>query len=419
MASRSAENGGLAFQELSLPPATVELIGEVDLRRVDLKAGLKVAIFSQAPSKPLTESVAAWSAQGAMLTSYGFDGLEPLLCADTQGYREPAAAGELIDWMRKEIPSQFIFGGSSLDAVQSGLHLPGCIETPLRFGPQNRLFGIISQPKNFAGETAVIIVNTGRNPLAGLGRFGVEFGRRLAACGIPALRFDFAGLGDSFGPAAEENIRSDVFETERTADISAAIDALAQLGCRRFVVQGICSGAYHALHAAATETRIEAVLMANLPLFQWTAGESIAESKKRSYSLSHYGAKLAAPAHWARLFRGETDIAGIVKGQLSRQLTRLLKLVRPKQGEAAGQSQDPATFARGLMTKLSRRHVKTLFLFDPDHAGAYEIQSMFGKGGAGLKSFPGAEIQMIPLGDAVGEPGAGKLAADYMVEFIK
>jgi len=211
-----------------------------------------------------------------------------------------------------------------------------------------------------------------------------------------------------------------VFETERTADISAAIDALEQLGeqlgCRRFVVQGICSGAYHALHAAVTETRIDAVMMANLPLFRWTEGDSIAESKKRSYSLSHYGAKLAAPAYWARLFRGETDVLGIIKGQLSRLIKRAR---RPAQNGNADQNQDPATFARSLMTKLSRRHAKTLFLYDPDHAGAYEIQSMFGKGGEGLKSFPGAEIQMIPLGDAVGERAAGKIAADVMIEFIK
>ena len=118
------------------------------------------------------------------------------------------------------------------------------------------------------------------NPRAGLGRFGVEFARRLAAIGITTLRFDFAGLGDSIGPAGEENMRSDVFENERSGDVSAAIDALEQLGCRRFVVQGICSGAYHALHAAVAETRIEAILMANLPLFLWTKGDSIAEVQK-------------------------------------------------------------------------------------------------------------------------------------------
>jgi hypothetical protein len=71
------------------------------------------------------------------------------------------------------------------------------------------------------------------------------------------------------------------------------------------------------------------------------------------------------------------------------------------------------------MAGLSRRHVKTLFLFEPEHAGAYEIQSLFGKGGAGLKAFAGAEIQMVPgLGDAVGGAAARRIAADRMIDFI-
>lgn len=412
----AAKDGGLEFHELSLGAKTVDLIGQVDLRRVKLGAGLRVAIFSQTPSRPLSECVSAWAERGLEIDSYGFDGLEPLLCPDTQGYTEPAATAALIDWMHKAVPEQSHFGGWDMDEAKQDLVLPGCVETTLRFGPEDRLFGILSRPDRHASEIAVIIVNTGRNPRTGVGRFGVEFARRLAAEGITALRFDFAGLGDSIGLAGEENMRSDVFENERGTDISAAIDTLEQLGYRRFMVHGICSGAYHGLHAAVTETRIEAVLMANLPLFLWKNGDSIAESKKRSYSLGHYKTRMAGRANWARLLRGESDVIGILKGQMS----GLAKLVRlPGRKSVGTLEQDPAVFARKLMAALSRRHARTLFLFDPDHAGAYEVQSLFGKGGAGLKAFAGAEIQMVPgLGDAVGEEAARKTAADRMIDFI-
>jgi dienelactone hydrolase len=412
----AAKGGGLEFHELSFGAKTVDLIGLVDLRRVKLSAGLRAAIFSQTPTRPLSECVSAWAERGLVVDSYGFDGLEPLLCPDTQGYREPAASAEMIDWMKKAVPSQSHLAGGGLDADGEGLRLPGCVETALRFGPEDRLFGILSRPDGHLSEAAVIIVNTGRNPRTGVGRFGVEFARRLAAEGITALRFDFAGLGDSIGLAGEENMRSDVFENDRSADISAAIDTLEQLGYRRFMVHGICSGAYHGLHAAATETRIEAVLMANLPLFLWKNGDSIAESKKRSYSLSHYTTRMAGRASWARLLRGESDVIGILKGQMSR-LAKLVRRLGRKSAETL--EQDQAAFARKLMAQLSRRQTKTLFLFDPDHAGTYEIQNLFGKGGAGLKAFAGAEIQMVPgLGDAVGEAAARKTAADRMIEFI-
>ena len=412
----TAKGGGLEFHDLSLSAKTVDLISQVDLRRVKLAAGLRVAMFSQTPTRPLSECVSAWEQRGVAVQSFGFDGLEPLLCPDTQGYREPAASIEMMDWLREAIPARPCAGGWAIASDAQHLLLPGCVEAGLRFGPQDRLSGILSRPAGYASETAVIIVNTGRNPRAGVGRFGVEFARRLAAEGITALRFDFAGLGDSIGLPGEEDMRSDVFENDRRADISAAIDTLEQLGCRRFMVHGICSGAYHGLHAAVTETRIEAVLMANLPLFRWKNGDSIAESKKRSYSLSHYTTRMTGLANWSRLLRGESDVMGIIKGQLS----RLAKLaLGPLRRTAATAEQDAAAFARKLMAGLARRHVKTLFLFEPDHAGAYEIQSLFGKGGAGLKAFAGAEIQMVPgLGDAVGDAVARKMAADRMIDFI-
>jgi pimeloyl-ACP methyl ester carboxylesterase len=412
----AAKSGGIEFQELSLSRETVDLISAVDLRRVTLGRGLKVAVFSQTPARPLAECLSAWTAQGAEIDSYAFDGLEPLCCPDTQGYKAPAEAAALIAWMNKATPSQPLLSNLGRRCSGPGLQVPGCVENPVRFGPDQRLFGILSRPERTASEIAMIIVNTGRNPRAGLGRFGVEFARRLAAGGITTLRFDFAGLGDSIGPLGQENMRSDVFEDERGGDISAAIDTLEQLGCRRFVVHGICSGAYHGLHAAAADPRIEAVLMVNLPLFLWKTGDSIAESKKRSYAFSHYKARLMEPAHWLRLLRGESDVLGIIKGQLPRLAARIRWAGKRSTN---GQAQNPAAFARNLLARLSRRRARMLFLFDPDHAGAYEIQNLFGKGGAGLKSYAGAEIRMVAsLGDAVGEAAARRQAADIMIDFI-
>ena len=39
------------------------------------------------------------------------------------------------------------------------------------------------------------------------------------------------------------------------------------MGYRRFAVNGLCSGAYHAFHAALADQRISALLPINLPLF--------------------------------------------------------------------------------------------------------------------------------------------------------
>src|SRR6516164_1601158 len=69
------------------------------------------------------------------------------------------------------------------------LMLPGCMETPLRFGANWHLMGILCRPQRdrFHGF-AVLICNSGGNPRHGFARFGVECARALAQAGITSLR---------------------------------------------------------------------------------------------------------------------------------------------------------------------------------------------------------------------------------------
>ncbi len=412
-----AKDGGLVFHELQLDQQTVGIINAVDLRKTTLMPGLQVAVFPDSSSRLLSECISAWEELGAVTKCYSFDGLEPLLCTDTQGYKVPAESAAMIDWMKRAVPNNRCIGHLPAPLDSAVLHLPSCAETPLHFGDDGKLFGILCQPHFRSRDSAVIIVNTGRNPRSGVGRFGVEFARRLADGGLASLRIDFAGLGDSIGYAGEQNMRSDVFEQERLPDISAAIAALEMRGYRNFAIQGICSGGYHALHAAVADTRIKALLTINLPKFLWLKGDSIADSKQRSYAFGHYAKKLRERKRWIRLLTGKSDVQGILRSQLRRWKNIVWR--RSGEGNDASGMSDPGSFARKMMAELSRHHTKILFLFDPDSPGAYEIQGLFGKGGAGLKAFSGTHVKLIPgLGDALAGFGARKTAANIMIEFL-
>ena len=71
-------------------------------------------------------------------------------------------------------------------------------ETPICFGPNGRLFGILSLPAHPREHAPpVLIASTGANPRYGNSRVAVGVARWLAANGIASLRMDGAGIGDS------------------------------------------------------------------------------------------------------------------------------------------------------------------------------------------------------------------------------
>jgi alpha-beta hydrolase superfamily lysophospholipase len=86
----------------------------------------------------------------------------------------------------------------------------------------------------------VLIPNGGRDPSFGAARQHIVLARRLAQAGIASFRFDFAGLGDSAGAPGKERVFTHAF-TDRIADTSAAVEAMAELGFSRFSMHGFAS----------------------------------------------------------------------------------------------------------------------------------------------------------------------------------
>lgn len=409
---------GLDFDELHLSAETVRLISQVDLRHANLPSGQPIAIFAKPDSKLLIECVEAWTNKGAEVTRIGFEGLEPIIRDYVESEHPSADTSGIIDWLRQAVPA----GPSRIPRTSipacAPLRSPGCIETPLRFGPNSRLFGILCRPDQNPREMAVIITNSGRVPHYGFGRFGVEFARRLAAEGVTSLRMDFAGLGDSLGPVGKENLVSALFETDRTPDISAAIDALERLGHRRIAIYGSCAGAYHAFHAALADQRVGTLLLVNLPLFIWREGETVTFARQRTFPFSHYLRMLTNQRGWSRLLRGEFNSIGLLRGQLDQLCRRVLATPLQLLGLQLGRSSSES-FASNAMATLSRRRTKTLFLFAPDEVGIHAFEQSFGPRGIWQRHFADVSMQIVPEFDHnLGRRSARRIAAALMVEFL-
>ncbi len=408
---------GLDIREFRFSPATVVQIAETDLRRVELPAGQRVAIFAQVGNKPVDACVEAWTERGLQVTHHGWSGLDPMVKREVLEEDPLADFSDVLNWLRRTLPPAVSDARSpSRLGVAVQLRPPGCIETPLQFGTDGRLFGMLCEPDDGPSEAAVIIVNGGRDPHYGGARQGVAFARRLARHGIASFRLDFAGIGDSIGPPGKERVLAYTF-TDREDEIRAAVDLLAARGLRRFAVQGLCSGAYHAFRGALAEPRIATLLLVNIALFTLPPAGALDYLDQRGRSPAFYFRKLLRRQSWETVFSGKADFVAAFRDQVG-HMRRLIS------NKAFGLARrigliDERTFAERALETLSSRGVRTLFLFSP---GDHEIDAFageFGRTGAGLDSYPGATMQIVPgMDHDLTRAAARHDAETIMIDFV-
>jgi hypothetical protein len=372
-------------------------IAAVDLRRLALPSGLKMAVFTRNEARSLTECVQAWRASGVDVARPAWDGLNPMFADRLIDEAPIAEFSGVLRWLQEAIPVHPLEAPPQLPSA-AALHPPGVLETPLTFGPDGHLFGILSRPDTTpsAGtpESVVIIGNCGHDPHYGPGRQATTLARRLAAAGVACFRIDFSGLGDSLALPGKENLRSHVFSEDRTPELRAAVDAMEEQGFRHFGLQGTCSGAYHAFYGALADPRITTLMIVNIPLFTLPKVDLVGYLDQRWQSPLYYARKIFSRESWGRLLRGERDLGLALRTQLfhapMRVLGRLHGVVRrlhlvPQR-----------SFAWTSMATLARRGVRTLFVFSAADADSEAFSKEFGRHGESLASFPGAEMKIVP-----------------------
>jgi pimeloyl-ACP methyl ester carboxylesterase len=137
-------------------------------------------------------------------------------------------------------------------------------ERALRFGRESNLVGVLTLPDGAATttRTAAILLNAGLINHVGPHRLHVRMARHLAEHGIPCLRFDFSGIGESANTSQPGT-------TPQVADVSDAIDRLvADSVALDFVLFGICAGAVYAYQTALMDDRVSGVVLCDGYLYR-------------------------------------------------------------------------------------------------------------------------------------------------------
>lgn len=173
----------------------------------------------------------------------------------------------------------------------------------LKFGCEGEeLIGLLHPGESTIG---VVVVVGGPQYRVGSHRQFLLLARSLSAAGIPVLRFDCRGMGDSSGsfPGFEY----------LEADIQAAVDCLIASApqVRQVILWGVCDAASAILMYAHTDERISGVTILN----PWVRSETgLARAQVRHYYLQRFFQR----EFWRRLLKGEVPIGEALLGFLNK-----------------------------------------------------------------------------------------------------
>ncbi|WP_165839997.1 hydrolase 1, exosortase A system-associated [Motiliproteus coralliicola] len=171
-------------------------------------------------------------------------------------------------------------------------------ERAVSFDSGDRLLNGIIHPVDGA-KTGVLIVVGGPQYRVGSHRQFVHLARDFALQGVPAMRFDVTGMGDSEG----DKITFDRLDQ----DICAALDSFcAEAELERVVLWGLCDGASAALIYAPEDPRVAGLVLVN----PWLENE---EARAKTYLFDYYLKRLFSQGFWRKLLKGQISVAASAK----------------------------------------------------------------------------------------------------------
>lgn len=262
-------------------------------------------------------------------------------------------------------------------------------ETPLQFGVERHLVGILTAPTEATRqrEFALIILNAGVLHRVGPHRLHVKLARKAAELGIPALRMDLSGIGDSRSPRTDLSFRA-----LSVRDAQAAMDLVShRLGVNHFVLFGLCSGADNSLATALEDERVFSIAMVD-PICYVSPQARIRKLKSRLNELG----SVREVTRWglARMAKKAEDYA-----------TRSLRQDGHDSGEKTQQGREvpeKSSYETQLLT-LCNRGVRILTLFsgamDDNFNGPEQLFEVFAslKGRVTCEYFPEANHTFVEL----------------------
>jgi pimeloyl-ACP methyl ester carboxylesterase len=317
-----------------------------------------------------------------------------------------AAWDEIIRWLKaghSEVEHEPL-SLSTLRAASFG----DVREEAVRF---QSMFGVVTEPKDrersqsARARTGIILINSGANHRIGNNRMYVRWARDWGALGYRVLRFDLAGIGDSPAPAGRPE--KEVYSPRAMPQTRAAIDFMQARGCDRFILAGICSGAYVAFHTAVADPRVVGVALMNPPTFHWNEGDSLELRTRYTFaSTQSYARATLSLATWRRAVHGDLHVRAVAT-ELARRALAFGRTTLEDAGVRLGLLSEPDDIARGFK-ELCGRGAHALLVYGPLDGGIDVIENHLGVSARKMQGNPLFAMKIVPSADHTFTPRAAQ-----------
>ena len=174
--------------------------------------------------------------------------------------------------------------------------------------PYGHLFGVLAEPADGPAEVVAVLLNAGAVRRTGPNRMWVELARSWAARGVKTLRLDLEAIGDADGDAARYADVGEMYDPHLVDETAAALEAVeAGHPGARFLLVGLCSGAYWAFHAALRLPRVTGAVMLNPRQLFYDPAIDVRRDAQRA------GRGVVSARRWRKLLGGRVSPALVMR----------------------------------------------------------------------------------------------------------
>jgi alpha-beta hydrolase superfamily lysophospholipase len=245
----ASHNGATAVETLGAVygPDTALAMSELSIGTLPAALSGRVLALLRPESPPRQTALEQLSSVGAELADA--IGQQEMLDMKPEIFVPQGSLGTMVAWLSRNVGEDYrtpISFPTHETTVIAGPNGTAIVEEVKQWGP-NQLFGILARPEGEASTSTVVLLNAGLIDHTGPGRFWVEIARSWAEMGLPVLRVDLSGRGDS--PARRGQQLDVVYSPEALEDVADIVEAVSPGHPSAVILVGLCSGAFHAVRA--------------------------------------------------------------------------------------------------------------------------------------------------------------------------
>lgn len=211
-----------------------------------------------------------------------------------------------------------------------------------------------------SGDLCLLLLNSGLTRRTGPSGLWAKAAREAATRGAVAARLDLPGIGDSDGPDVWSTGDAGLYESDCVDQVRQAMDHIAaRTNARRFLLVGLCSGAYWGFELGQSDQRVAGTVMLNPRVLVW-------QSWLTAVGQARDLARLRRADTWRKVVTGRVSIrhAAQVGTATLQRVIRAPTIARYQRAERSARASGGDAVDRAL-DRLCSRHVEVTMVFSP------------------------------------------------------